>query len=138
VTGFPEFPNTEYVERKTRDDSYIALQVISSCHYILRYESEVYMWHKLALLHVAFKSLRNFFKLLWRNQLILEVFYGTQYHFIPPVENDSYVIKKDLYVRIRRLKGWYAGTEPVGGLAGAMAPLMVLFFLLKTRRSRRI
>jgi hypothetical protein len=29
-----------------------------------------------------------------------EVFYGTQYHPVPPVEKDSYVIEKDLYVRI--------------------------------------
>jgi hypothetical protein len=27
-----------------------------------------------------------------------EVFYDTQYHPVPPVEKDSYVIKKDLYV----------------------------------------
>jgi hypothetical protein len=35
----------------------------------------------------------------------MEVFYGTQYHPITPVdETDSYVIEKDLYVRIRRLR----------------------------------
>jgi hypothetical protein len=33
-----------------------------------------------------------------------EVFYGTQYHPVPPVEKDSYVIEKDLYVRIWRLR----------------------------------
>jgi hypothetical protein len=33
-----------------------------------------------------------------------EVFYGTQYHHILPVEKDSYVIYKDLCVRIRRLR----------------------------------
>jgi hypothetical protein len=29
-----------------------------------------------------------------------EVFYGTQHNPVPPVENDSYVIENDLYVRI--------------------------------------
>jgi hypothetical protein len=33
-----------------------------------------------------------------------EFFYGTQYHTIPPVENDSYVIEKDVYITIRRLR----------------------------------
>jgi hypothetical protein len=31
-------------------------------------------------------------------------FYGTQYHPIPLVEKNLYVIQKDLYVRIRRLR----------------------------------
>jgi acetate kinase len=45
-------------------------------------------------IHIAARSIYN------------EVFYGTQYHTVPPVENDSYVIEKDIYVRIRRY-GWY-------------------------------
>jgi hypothetical protein len=31
-------------------------------------------------------------------------FYGTQYHPVTPVENDSYVIENDLYVRIQQLR----------------------------------
>jgi hypothetical protein len=33
----------------------------------------------------------------------LEVFYGTQYDMYDRLKKDSYVIEKDLYVRIRRL-----------------------------------
>jgi hypothetical protein len=29
--------------------------------------------------------------------LFEEIFYGKQYHHVPPIENDSYVIEKDLY-----------------------------------------
>jgi DNA polymerase III delta prime subunit len=34
----------------------------------------------------------------------LEVFYGTQYDLYDRLKKDSYVIEKDLYVRIRRLR----------------------------------
>jgi hypothetical protein len=33
-----------------------------------------------------------------------EVFYGTQYDMYDRLKKDSYVIEKDLYVRIRRLR----------------------------------
>jgi hypothetical protein len=33
-----------------------------------------------------------------------EVFYGTQYDLHDRLKKDSYVIEKDLYVRIRRLR----------------------------------
>jgi hypothetical protein len=53
-------------------------------------------------------ELHNFYSLLFKILVIssflhtppLEFIYGTQYHPIPPVEKDSYVIENDLYVRI--------------------------------------
>jgi hypothetical protein len=52
--------------------------------------------------------LRKFRIQLWSSPLFdlvdQEVFYGTQYHLVPPAEKDSYVVEKDLYVRIRRLR----------------------------------
>jgi hypothetical protein len=42
----------------------------------------------------------EFFKSKYFTNPTKRFFYDTQYHPIPQVEKDSYVIKKDLYVRI--------------------------------------
>jgi hypothetical protein len=39
-----------------------------------------------------------------RTSIGIEVFYGTQYDMYDRLKKDSYVIEKDLYVRIWRLR----------------------------------
>jgi hypothetical protein len=58
-----------------------------------------------------------------------EVFYGTQYDLYDRLKNDSYVIEKDLYVRIRRLRlilyDWFFSCRTVV-FKGRMSSIRVL------------
>jgi hypothetical protein len=51
-----------------------------------------------SIIYLFFK-LSNLRNKMWLQGHICRGFYGTQYHPVPPIEKDSYVIEKDLYVR---------------------------------------